>query len=106
MGKAKDDGVCVLSGLELISVYTNNPYQKNRRVPALPQEGHVDQGTPPPKPCIIAIYMSRRVSLISADTSTNDTTQVYVFDSTFVSPLALALFGGSFKLEWETDLDK
>jgi hypothetical protein len=32
--------------------------------------------------------------------------QVYVFDSTFVSPLALALFGGSFKLEWETDVDK
>lgn len=32
--------------------------------------------------------------------------QVYVYDSTFVSPLALALFGGSFKLEWETDLEK
>lgn len=31
---------------------------------------------------------------------------MYVYDSTFVSPLALALFGGSFKLEWETDLDK
>lgn len=28
-------------------------------------------------------------------------TQVYVYDSTFVSPFTLLLFGGSFKIEWE-----
>lgn len=39
-------------------------------------------------------------------TRTHHKKQIYVYDSTFISPLALALFGGSFKLEWETDLDK
>ncbi len=38
--------------------------------------------------------------------STHHTKQIYVFDSTFISPLALALFGGSFKMEWETEMDK